>query len=128
MPDPQPSELTRASDELARVVTQLLPSSADPELVQRFRAALGDLLAATLGGATVMAAGAVVALDNKVNRLTVTRGERLREVQADIDRLSSRIHSLEDQFLDDGQVGQLAGAMYHLASELEHLKQRAAGE
>jgi len=128
MQAPKPSELTLAADELARVVSHLLPSAADPQLVLQFRAALGNLLAATLSGATVMAAGAVVALNNKVDRIAQTRGERLREVQMDVDRLSTRIHELEDAFLDDGQVGEIVSAMHRIAVDVEMLKAQAVND
>lgn len=121
------SELTKASDELARVVAELLPPDADPNLAARFRAALGNLLASTLSGATVMAAGAVVAVNNKLDRIAAVRGERLREVQIDLDRLAARVHALEDQFLDAGQVGELAATMFKLAEEVSLLKDRQAG-
>lgn len=124
----QSSELTRASDELARVVALMLPAERSAELAEQFRAALADLLAATLGGATVLAAGAVLAVDAKVDRLAKVRGERLREVQLDVDRLATRIHALEDAFLDRGQVGQLAQLLYTLATDVERLKERAAGD
>ena len=127
MTTPPITELTKASDELARVVVELLPRDADPELAIRFRVALGNLLASTLSGATVMAAGAVVMVNDKFERIANQRGERLREVQLDIDRLAARVHALEDQFLDAGQVGQLAATMYKLAGEVEHLKDRQVG-
>lgn len=128
IPPKEPAELTKASDELARIVAELLPASADPQLAHQFRVALGNLLAATLGGATAMAAGAVVALDHKVERLAASRGERLREVQADVDRLATRIHALEDEFLDSGQVGQMAQTVHKLAVDVGELKERAAGD
>jgi len=124
----KPSELTLAADALARVVAQLLPEAADPGLALAFREALGNLLASTLSGATVMAAGAVVALDRKVETLAKTRGERLREVQLDVDRLSDRIHQLEDAFLDEGVIGQISATMYALANEIEALKVRQVGD
>lgn len=119
----QPSELTKASDALAVAVTALLPHDHDPQQIANFRTALGDLLAATLGGATAMAAGAVVAVNNKLDRLAEVRGQRLREVQLDLDRVSARVHALEDAFLDAGTVGQLAVTMYALAHEMERLAQ-----
>lgn len=124
----KPNELTTAADALALVVARLLPASADTQLVTDFRAALGNLLAATLGGATVMAAGAVVALDAKVERLANSRGERLRAVQADVDRIAMRVHALEDQFLDNGAVGRIEAAAHRLAVEVGQLKERAAGD
>lgn len=124
----QPSELTRCSDAMATAVAALLPRDADPQKLIDFRQALGDLLAATLGGATVMAAGAVVALDTKVERLANARGQRLREIQADVDRISARVHALEDQFLDDGAVGRIEVAAHQLAVEVEQLKERVAGD
>jgi hypothetical protein len=130
MTPPQPSELTIAADALAHVVAQLIPEKADPQLAHQFRLARGKLLESThsaLSGATVMAAGAVVALDNKLNRLAASRGERLQEIQRDVDRLSARLHTLEDEFLDDGQIGQMVSALYGLAGEFESLKQRQAG-
>lgn len=123
-----PSELTRTSDALAAAVANLLPHGHDPLLIVAFKKALGDLLAATLGGATVMAAGAVVALDNKVERLAQVRGERLRQLQLDVDQLSTRIHSLEDEFLDDGTVGQLSTSVATIALEVEALKARQVGD
>ena len=122
------SEIARASDTLASAVAALLPSGHDPQLIVSFRAALGDLLAATLGGATVMAAGAVVALDNKVERIAHARGERLRQLQLDVDQLSVRIHALEDEFLDAGTVGQLSHSIATIAMEVEALKSRQVGD
>jgi VIT1/CCC1 family predicted Fe2+/Mn2+ transporter len=122
------SELTKASNELARVVAEMLPSDADPNLAIRFREALGNLLASTLSGATVMAAGAVVAVNNKVDRLDKARGDRLRDLQLDLDQIALRVHGLEDQFLDAGQVGELSRTMYQLANEIEQLKAQQVGD
>lgn len=122
------SPLTLAADELSRVVAQMLPHNADPALALEFRQAVGKLIETTLSGATVMAAGAVVALNNKVDKIAQTRGERLRELQLDVDRLSNRIHQLEDAFLDDGTIGQLVEAMHQLAVEIEALKVRQVGD
>lgn len=123
-----PSELTRTSDALAAAVAALLPSGHDPSLIVAFKKALGDLLAATLGGATVMAAKAVVVLDNKVERLAQVRGERLRQLQLDVDQLASRIHALEDEFLDAGTVGLLSTSVATIALEVEQLKARQVGD
>jgi hypothetical protein len=67
--EPGPSEVTRCADALARAVGALLPHHADPLLLAAFQAALSDMIAATIGGASSMAAGAVVSVDDKVNQL-----------------------------------------------------------
>ena len=128
MSNTKPNELTTAADALARVVGQMLPAGIGPALAAEFRRALGDLLAATLGGATVMAAGAVVALDNKVERLANTRGEALRAVQLDLDRIAVRVHQLEDQFLDAGAVGAIQTIIARIALDVERLKERQVGD
>lgn len=124
----QSSKLNAAADALARVVAELISPSADPQLAHAFREALGTLLAETLGGATVMAAGAVVALNAKVDRIAESRGARLLDIQRELDRLAERVHTIEDAFLDDGQIGQLAATMYTLAGEIELLKARSVGD
>lgn len=123
----QPSELTRCSDALAQAVAALLPVGHDPALIGTFRAALGDLLAATLGGATTMVAGAVVALDNKVEKLSSARIKQLHDIQADLDRIAARLHTVEDAFLDSGVVGRISTSVAALAMEVERLKERHAG-
>lgn len=124
---PKLSELTLAADAMARIVARLLPDDADPQLALEFRQALGKLLETTLSGASVMAAGAVLAVDHKVDRLAHARGERLREVEHDMNLLAKRIHQIEDEFLDVGTVGQLASATHRLAVEVEALKARQVG-
>lgn len=124
----QSERLSAAADEMAAAVAAFLPPGDDLQKLVAFRAALGTLLAETLGGATVMAAGAVVALDTKIERLASARGQRLREIQADVDRISVRVHALEDQFLDDGAVGRIEVAAHQLAVEVEQLKERVAGD
>lgn len=121
----EPTELTRASDAMARAVANLLPANAPPAIIAEFRIALGDLLAATLGGATVMAAKAVLAVDAKVDRLAAIRGKALQDVQHDLDRVAKRVHLLEDEFLPPGAVGQLQDAVAVLARDVEKLKERA---
>lgn len=70
----------------------------------------------------------VRALDDKVNHLAQARGARLRELEHDMNLLAKRIHQLEDEFLDSGQVGQLAEAMHRLAVEIGLLKARMVGD
>ena len=124
----QPNELTRCSDALALAVAALLPAKHDPALIAAFRVALSDLLAATLGGATTMVAGAVVALDAKVEKLSAARIRQLHDIQVDLHTIATRLHALEDEFLDSGTVGQIGISVAALALEVERLKDRQVGD
>jgi hypothetical protein len=59
------NELTRA---FADVLFEMLPDERQP-LKDRFTASLGDLLAEVIGGSTTMAAGVVVALNQRMDKL-----------------------------------------------------------
>ncbi len=59
------NELTAS---FAEVLFELLPPDRRP-MQARFSAALGDLLAEVIGGATTMAAGVVVGIDRRVTAL-----------------------------------------------------------
>lgn len=74
-----------------------------------------------------MAAGVVVALDAKVERLSRARIKQILDIQADLDRVSDRVHALQDEFLDGGQIGQIANSLAAMALEVEALKARQLG-
>lgn len=122
------NELTRCSDALAAAVAALLPGDADPALIAAFRQALSDWQAATLGSATRMVAGMIVSLDAKIDRLSHARITQVHDTQVDLDRVSVRVHALEDAFLDSGTVGQLVHAQAALALKIGMLESRQVGD
>lgn len=64
------------------ILFDLLPPEKEP-LKARFNQVLGDLLAEVIGGASVMAAGAVVGVDQKAERAHARIDELARQVGGD---------------------------------------------
>lgn len=119
-------ELTQAADALVRLCWP------DNEYAP---AILGDFLAHLLGRATALASSAVVSVfrpfDERVGaieRRQHTNSDRITELHLRLNGRSDQIDQLLDRLSPGGEVEQMQEALTRLATDVEALKARAAGD
>ena len=117
-------------DEFSAAVAGLLPG-ATPEAADRLARATGNLLMAVSHNATVMAAGVIVPLVERQERLTARidtldrRVNGVRQHAADVgQRTDSQIDQLRAEQLEPGQRDELIGVLYQQVTRTTDHEQR----
>lgn len=59
---------------------------------------------------------------------TRSRSQLLLDIEHDLNRISKRLHALEDHFENDGIIMQIADAIHQLTVEIESMKARQVGD
>ena len=54
----------------------------------------------------------------------INRSQLLLDIEHDLNRISQRLHTLEDHFEHDGVITRIAETLHQLATEVEQIKAR----